>query len=79
MRQAGWVVVAIVGAVVAWNAAFMAISPTAWFRLPGWMRANGALSRDKYSHGWGAIQLRLAGVAMLGVISWVLYDALLKR
>lgn len=65
-----------VGVFVTINAAFMLASPRTWFRLPGWLRAQGSLAADKYSRGWGAIQVRLLGGIILGAIVWVLYDIL---
>jgi hypothetical protein len=74
----GWSMVAIIGAVVFVNALFMLASPTAWFRLPGWIRAQGTLTEEKYATGWGAISVRLTGAVMLAVIAWVLYDLFVK-
>jgi hypothetical protein len=36
LRLLGWVGIAVVVVVIAVNAAFMLISPRAWFRLPEW-------------------------------------------
>jgi hypothetical protein len=74
----GWSMVAIIGAVVFVNALFMLASPTAWFRLPGWIRAQGTLTEEKYATGWGATSVRLTGAVMLAVIAWVLYDLFVK-
>lgn len=68
----------LLGLVLALNAAFMLVSPRAWFRLPGWLRKEGSLTEDKYATGWGAIQVRLTGAGMLTVIAYVLYDLLLR-
>jgi hypothetical protein len=61
------------------NAAFMLASPRTWFRLPGWLRTQGSLTKDKYASGWGAIQIRLTGAVILAAIAWVLYDMVLRR
>jgi hypothetical protein len=74
----GWSMIAIIGAVVFVNALFMLASPRAWFRLPGWIRAQGTLIEEKYATGWGAISVRLTGAVMLAVIAWVLYDSFVK-
>ena len=58
------------------NAAFMVVSPRAWFHLPGWLRLQGSLTEDKFATGWGAIQVRLTGAITLTGIAWVLYDML---
>jgi hypothetical protein len=76
IRVIGWIVVAFVVIVMTINAAFMLISPRAWFRLPVWLRAQGTLTEDRYSAGWGAVQLRIAGALMLGSIGWVAYAML---
>lgn len=60
------------------NALYMLFSPKAWFRLPGWLRASGTLTEDKFSAGWGGVQIRIAGALFLVVIAWVLYDSVLK-
>jgi hypothetical protein len=72
----GWCCVILVGLILTINAAFMLVSPRAWFRLPDWLRAQGTLTEDRYATGWGAIQLRLTGAGMLAAIAWVLYDML---
>ena len=59
---------------IAINAAFMLISPRAWFHLPAWLRATGSLTEERFSSGWGALQVRLAGAAFLAGISWVFHD-----
>ena len=74
LRGAGACIAIVVGAVMAINAAFMLASPRAWFRLPGWLRAQGSLVADKYYAGWGAIQIRVTGALILAAIAWVLYD-----
>jgi hypothetical protein len=75
----GWFTVAVVFIVIAVNAAFMLISPRAWFRLPDWFPGRGSMTERKYGSGLGAVETRLAGGAMLAAILWVLYEALLKQ
>ena len=75
----GWSVVFVVAIVLFINALFMLASPRAWFRLPSWVRAQGTLTEEKYSGGWGGVTVRLAGAAMLAVLSWVVYDSLIRR
>ena len=70
----GWCFAIAVGMLLMINAVFMLASPRAWFRLPGWLRAQGSLTEDKYSSGWGATQIRLIGAMILATIAWVLYD-----
>jgi hypothetical protein len=75
----GWVSLLLLIGLIAINALFMLISPQAWFRLPGWIRAQGTLTEKKYGTGFGAIQVRITGVLVIGVIVWVLYDSLLRQ
>jgi len=65
--------------VVALNAAFMAASPRAWFRLPGWLRTQGSLTERKYATGSGAIQVRITGALILFGMVWCLYETLKAR
>jgi hypothetical protein len=53
------------------NASLMLVSPRIWFGLPGWMRLQGVLTRERYGSGFGALQLRLLGAIILGTIIWV--------
>jgi hypothetical protein len=70
----GWIVFAIVVLFLIVNAAFMLISPQAWFRLPGWVRTQGALTEARFGRGSGALQLQIAGGLMLAVFGWVIYQ-----
>lgn len=51
----------------------MLISPRRFFLLPTWIRAQGTLTPERYSSGWGALQLRLLGAVSIGGILWVAY------
>ncbi len=66
----------LVAGFMAINAAFMVVSPRAWFRLPAWLRANGIMSEDKYGSGVGALQVRAIGALILFLIAGVSYDIL---
>jgi hypothetical protein len=70
----GWIIVALVAVLMVVNAFVMLVSPRAWFRMPGWLRAQGTLTEDRYGRGWGAVQLRLGGALILGSIGWVIYQ-----
>jgi hypothetical protein len=78
-RIAGWCIAVIVGIVMVINAGFMVASPRTWFHLPAWLRTQGSLTEDRYSGGWGALQIRLTGGAILATIAWVLYDMFFSR
>jgi hypothetical protein len=78
-RIIGLCIAIIVGVLMIINAGFMLASPRAWFQLPGWIRAQGSLSEEKYGAGWGAAQVRITGAVMLSAIGWVLYELLIKR
>lgn len=72
----GWCCGILFVSVVSINAAYMLVSPQAWYRLPSWLRLNGSLTEDRYSTGWGAIQIRLTGAMILAAIAWVICDML---
>jgi hypothetical protein len=78
MHLLAWTGVIVLVAFIGINAGFMMISPKAWFRLPSWMLAKGTLTEKRYTSGWGAIEVRITGALTLGLIAWVVYDALLK-
>jgi hypothetical protein len=75
----GWSIVVVVGVITIVNALYMLASPRAWFQLPGWIRAQGTLTEQKYSSGWGGITVRIAGAVTLAVIAWVVFDLLTSR
>ncbi len=79
LRIVGLCIAVVVGVVMTINAAFMLASPRSWFRLPGWIRAQGPLSEDKYANGWGAVEIRLTGALILAAVVWVLYDMFVRR
>ena len=72
----GWIMLLVLGALIATNAVVMLISPKVWFRLPGWLRAQGTLTEEKYGTGWGAIQVRLCGALILAFMTWIILDSL---
>ena len=74
----GWCVIGAFGVLLAVNGAFMLASPRAWFRLPRWMGLQGSLTEEKYSTGWGALQVRLTGAVFLAFIAWPVYHALFR-
>ena len=49
----------------------MLLSPRRWFDLPEWLSAKGTLTRERYSKGIGAVQIRLLGAAFLALILWM--------
>ena len=75
----GWSLIVVLGAVMFVNAIFMLVSPRTWFRLPSWIGVRGTLTEEKYSSGWGGIQVRSAGAISLGFIAWVLYHSLIRQ
>ena len=79
LQVVGWCIASVVGVIMLINAFFMLISPSAWFRLPGWIRAQGSLAEEKYASGRGALGVRLTGAVILAGIAWVLYDSLTKQ
>lgn len=79
LRVIGWCCVGLVAVIMSVNATYMLVSPRAWFRLPGWIGARGTMTEAKYGNGFGAVQVRLTGALLLGVLAWVIYDTLAKR
>ena len=61
------------------NGCLMLISPRIWFRLPGWLRAVYGISPNRYSSGWGAVQIRLAGLVFLGILFAVLFSVMSRN
>jgi hypothetical protein len=78
-KDVAWLAALIIGVYIAVNATFMLVSPSTWFRLPLWIRANGTMSEKKFGSGWRALELRLTGALMLGLIAWVIYDGFLRH
>ena len=68
-----WIMFAILMPYMIVNAAFMLISPRAWFRLPGWLRAQGGLTKRRFAHGVGALQVPITKGLMLAAFGWVAY------
>jgi hypothetical protein len=66
----GSVLIAIAILLMLINAVLMLLSPRRWFALPGWLRAKGTLTRERYESGWGAIQLRAVGALILASLIW---------
>jgi hypothetical protein len=76
IRFLGWTIVGFVGVVIVVNPSVMLVSPRTWFRLPGWLRAQGTLTERQYGRGWGAVQLRIGGCVVLASIGWIVFDML---
>jgi hypothetical protein len=80
MQTLGRIMAIALGSLLVINGAFMLASPRAWFKLPAWLAASrGPLTPEKYSSGWGAVQVRLAGAVFLGTVIWVIYDMFFSR
>lgn len=75
----GMCALVLLGVGVIVNGLYMLVSPRAWYRLPQWFRASGSLSEEKYSSGWGAIQVRIVGASFLAATAWILYDLLSRH
>lgn len=72
----GWCCAILVVLILTINAAFMLVSPRAWFRLPWWLGTQGAFTKKRHSTGGGAVGVRLTGALTLAAIAYVLYDML---
>jgi hypothetical protein len=79
MQILGGLLGIVLAALLLVNGTFMLISPPAWFKLPQWLASNGNLNPEKYSRGWGALQVRIAGVAFISVVVWVVSKILITR
>lgn len=66
---AAWLLVALL-----LNGGYMLISPSQWFRLPAWVALRAGLSPNKYSRGFGALQIRFVGAAILTVVIWAILE-----
>ena len=55
------------------NAVVMIISPRLWFQMPQWIRASGGLTKERYTSGFGAVQVRVLGAIFLGVMAYFAY------
>jgi hypothetical protein len=64
--------------VLIFNGLFMLVSPRAWFALPEWAGFRGKLSAEKYSRGWGALQVRITGAMLLGLLLWMACTAVFR-
>ena len=70
-RLLGSVIAIVTVTVGTLNGAMMLLSPRRWFDLPEWLSAKGTLTRERYSKGIGAVQIRLLGAAFLALILWM--------
>jgi hypothetical protein len=62
------------------NGAFMLVSPSAWFKLPEWFAPRSdRITPEKYSSGWGALELRLVGAVFFCTPIWAVYDPFRSR
>ena len=78
----GVIVWLLFGAVVAGvliNAASLFLSPRAWSRWPSWLRGKGQFAERRYSDGWSAWPIRIAGAILVGAMLWIVYEALVRR
>lgn len=76
MRIVGLTCAAALGLLLLVNGLFMFLSPRKWFELPSFLPGRGSLTKQKYSDGFGAVQVRITGLVMIGLVLWVLYDGL---
>ena len=61
------------------NAVVMLVSPRRWFSMPEWLRIQGSFGKNKYSHGSGAVEVRILGAIFVALILWVAYDMLARH
>jgi len=78
MHTLGLTAAVVLASLISVNAAFMIVSPKAWFHLPRWILLKGSLVEKKYAVGLGALEVRIAGAAVLGLVAWTLWDIFAK-
>jgi hypothetical protein len=77
---AGWTLIVVVLTLVSINAAYMLASPRAWIEVPDWFtQRSPRFSMEKFGSGFGALQLRICGAGLLGLISLILFESLFRR
>ncbi len=74
----GSVMAIIVFALLLINAFVMLVSPIRWFSLPRWFGLHGSLVSERYSRGFGAVQVRILGALIILWISRVAYGLFLQ-
>ena len=79
MKGIGIVVIVLVLGLAFLNALFMLIPPSRWLDLPEWISLRGYFSKEKYSAGWGAVQVRLVGLAIASMIGYMVLGAIRFR
>jgi hypothetical protein len=80
MKQLFGVICFVIAVVaVTGNAVLMLVSPRAWFKVPQWIRLSGSLAAERFSSGWGAIQVRILGACFLAVMAWFVHGCLAPR
>jgi hypothetical protein len=58
------------------NGVCMLVAPRAWFRISKEFGIQGGMTKERYGHSLGLIQVRSLGVIFVGVAAWIVYDAL---
>ena len=76
-QTVGWVCIVSLLVLLVINASFMLVNPRAWLDLPVWLTQRATkFTHERYGQGYGAVQLRLCGAAILGLIVYCLWGSL---
>lgn len=65
---------AVVALILALNATFMLIAPTQYGVFPRWLRPPSSLIERQLNKRKGTGEIRLTGLLVLSLLSWVVYD-----
>lgn len=65
-----------VALVLALNALLLLLAPQQLSTLPRWLRAPGSLIQHGYRNRPSTTEIRLSGLIVLVLLSWVIYDML---
>jgi hypothetical protein len=68
----------IVVALMLVNGFVMLISPVSWFSMQWWFKL-GTLTAERYSRGFGAVQVRILGGIVILSILWMAYELFLAQ
>ena len=61
------------------NGFVMLVSPVRWFSMKWWLKLQGTLTAERYSRGFGALQVRILGGIVIVSILWMAYELFLAQ
>ena len=66
----------VVALILALNALLLLLAPSHLGTLPRWLRGPGMFVQRQYATRTSTGEVRLTGLLVLGLLSWVVYDML---